>query len=91
MRLYCENFFFFCGEKVIDFLHILVVKFLCFFLLPLLVIGRHEGIKGIEMIDCETCEMHTDIPAIVHTDGELFGEETDIEVSCKVAKLHMMM
>ena len=60
-------------------------------MLPLLVIGKHEGIKGVEMIDCESCKMHTDIPAIVHTDGELFGEETDIEVSCKVAKLHMMM
>lgn len=68
-----------------------VPKLLCFFLLPLLVIGKHEWIKGVEMIDCESCEMHTNIPAIVHTDGELFGEETDIEVSCKVAKLHMMM
>lgn len=68
-----------------------IPKFLCFFLLPLLVIGKHEGIKGIEMIDCEKCEMHTDLPAIVHTDGELFGEETDIEVSCKAAKLHIMM
>lgn len=68
-----------------------VPKFLCFFLLPLLVIGKHEWIKGVEMVDCEVCEMHTDIPAIVHTDGEFFGEETDIEVSCKAAKLHMMM
>lgn len=68
-----------------------IPKFLCFFLLPLLVIGKHEGIPGVEIIDSETCEIKTNIPAIVHTDGELFGEETHIEVSCKAAKLRMMM
>lgn len=68
-----------------------IPKGLCFLLLPILAIGKHEGIKGIELIDCENCEIHSDVPVVLHTDGEYCGEAKDLQFECEVAKLHMMM
>lgn len=68
-----------------------IPKGLCFFLLPILAIGKHEDIKGIELIDCENCEIHSDVPVVLHTDGEYCGEAKDLQIQCEVAKLHMMM
>lgn len=68
-----------------------IPKGLCFFLLPILAIGKHEGIKGVELIDCESCEVHSEVPVVLHTDGEYCGEAKDLQIRCEVAKLHMMM
>ena len=67
-----------------------IPKGLCFFLLPILAIGKHEGIKGIEMIDCQSCDIHADTPVVLHTDGEYCEDVTDIHFQCEVAKLHIM-
>ncbi len=68
-----------------------IPKGLCFLLLPLLAIGKHQGIKGIELIDANCCDVHSEIPVVLHTDGEYCGEAKDLHFQCEVAKLHMMM
>lgn len=67
-----------------------IPKGFCFFLLPILAIGKHEGIRGIELIDCKSCEIHTDIPVVLHTDGEYCGEVKNLQIRCEAAKLRIM-
>lgn len=59
-----------------------------FFLLPVLVMGRHEGgLKGFEIIHCESYTLNLNRPMVLHTDGEYLGEQTDIRYFCEKGKL----
>jgi YegS/Rv2252/BmrU family lipid kinase len=59
-----------------------IPKWKTFFLLPLLILGKHEHISGIRVIRCKSCKIRTDQPMIVHADGEYCGTLQEIEVSC---------
>lgn len=62
-----------------------------FFLLPLLVRGRHEGrLRGFEIINCEKYQLTLAHPMVLHTDGEYLGEMTDIRYSCEKGKLQVI-
>lgn len=58
-----------------------------FFLLPVLVRGRHEGLKGFEIVDCERYELHLETPMVLHADGEYLGQQRVIRYACEKGKL----
>ena len=62
-----------------------------FFLLPLLVMGKHEGkLRGFEIIDCESYELRLNRPMVLHTDGEYLGEQTTLRYVCEKGKLRVV-
>lgn len=67
-----------------------IPKWKAFFLLPLLVKGKHEGIKGIEIIECESYELHLKKPMVLHGDGEYLGEQSLIKFVCEKGKLQLL-
>lgn len=62
-----------------------------FFLLPVLVLAKHENIHGINIMDCRDEEIHLDVPMTLHTDGEVIGHVTDVKFECLPGKLRMMI
>ncbi|MFA9465460.1 MAG: diacylglycerol kinase family protein [Velocimicrobium sp.] len=42
-------------------------------ILPLVIFGMHTHAKGFETFDCETIDIKTNVPLVVHTDGEYAG------------------
>jgi YegS/Rv2252/BmrU family lipid kinase len=64
-----------------------IPKWKTFFLLPLLVLAKHEGVQGISLIHCQVARLQTDRPMIVHADGEYCGSFTDVEFSILPGKL----
>lgn len=64
-----------------------ISRWKAFFLLPVLVMGKHEGIKGFEIIECESYELKLKQPMVLHGDGEYLGEQTNIRYTCEKGKL----
>lgn len=62
-----------------------------FFCLPLLVLGKHEHIKGFEVIDCEHFTLTIEDPMVLHADGEYCGEVTQATFTCLTHKLHILL
>ena len=61
-----------------------------FFLLILLIQAKHVGIKGIEIIDCDSYELHLESPMVLHCDGEYLGEHKVIQYTCEKGKLQVL-
>ena len=59
--------------------------------LPLLVMGKQEGVKGVEIIDCEKYELKLKKPMVLHADGEYLGTDTKIGYSCEKGKLRVLI
>ena len=68
-----------------------IPKWRTFFCLIPLVMAKHEGIKGFEVINCKECKLHMKEPVVLHADGEYCGDVTDVEFRCLPAKLKVMM
>ena len=68
-----------------------IPRWKAFFLLPVLVKGKHVGIRGIEFIDCENYELHLKDPMALHCDGEYLGGQTEIHYICEKGKLRVLM
>ncbi|MBQ3545021.1 MAG: YegS/Rv2252/BmrU family lipid kinase [Lachnospiraceae bacterium] len=64
-----------------------IPKWRTFFCLPLLVMAKHEGIKGFDIIDNEECEIVTDKPIVLHADGEYLADTKEIKYICLKEKL----
>lgn len=64
-------------------------KLLC--ILPLGFKGKHTGFKGIHIEKCKKVCIKTSIPTAVHTDGENWGMQTEIEMSVLPEKLQMII
>ena len=64
-----------------------IPKWRTFFCLPLLVMARHEGIKGFDIIDNEECEIMTDKPVVLHADGEYLADTNEVKYMCLKEKL----
>lgn len=56
-------------------------------ILPSAFSGKHVGKKGIHMFRSDKLEIHAQEPLCVHTDGEVLGYYTDINVSYRNEKL----
>lgn len=67
-----------------------VPKWLTFFLLPFLVIGKQKYIKAFECIPFTECTLHLSKPMTVHADGEYCGENLLITYKCLPSKLHFL-
>ena len=67
-----------------------IPKWLTFFCLPFLVAAKHEWIKGFQIRDCKTCELHLDVPMVLHADGEYCGDVRDVKFECLEGMLRVM-
>lgn len=67
-----------------------IPRFITFLLLPLLVLARHEHIRGFSILRCKNCRLQTDHPMIVHADGEYCGALDDLTFSCLPSVLRVI-
>lgn len=58
-------------------------------LMPTVIKGKHIKHKGVELITCKTCEIKTDRPLVIHTDGEFAGKHDHLVFSCLPDKIKM--
>ena len=62
-----------------------------FLKLLLLVQGKHEGQKGVEIISCDRYQLLLKKPMALHEDGEYLGDVTKISYTCEKQKLKVLM
>lgn len=67
-----------------------IPKWRTFFCLPLLVLAKHEKIKGFGVFDFDECSLHMDRPMVLHADGEYCGDVTDVTFTCFPNKLRII-
>ena len=68
-----------------------IAKWRTFFLLPLLVAAKQEGIKGFNIRDEKGFRVVLDKPMVLHADGEYCGDVTRVEFRCLERKLWLLM
>lgn len=61
------------------------------FLLPVLVKGKHTGLKGFEVMDCESFSVRIEQKMVLHADGEYCGDVTYAAFRCLRGKLHILL
>jgi diacylglycerol kinase family enzyme len=66
-----------------------IPKFACLFAFVLLLAGKHQGLKGFDLVETEELHLTLDQPLVVHADGEDCGDQTEITFRCVPAALHM--
>ena len=59
-----------------------ISRFKCFALLPLLVVGKHEGKKGFDLLNFDKIEIEMKDKMCVHADGEHVGFFNRISFEC---------
>ncbi len=62
-----------------------------FFLLPVLVLGKHEKVKGFEIIDCKKLRVELAKKAVLHTDGEYCGMQNAVDITCAERKMEILL
>jgi YegS/Rv2252/BmrU family lipid kinase len=67
-----------------------IPKLMAFFILPSVILGKHQLFKGVKIFDCETLEIQTDHELIVHTDGEYAGKSNHIKLCCAPQQIRMI-
>lgn len=67
-----------------------VPKWKTFFYLPFIVLAKHGNIKKIKLFDAEELEWKFDKPMTIHTDGEYYGEVTQVRFRCLRNKLKVL-
>ena len=67
-----------------------IPKWRTFFVLPFLVMAKHENFKGVDIRDCKCYEMHMNKPVVLHADGEYLGDVTDVKFECVPQKLRVI-
>lgn len=67
-----------------------IAKWRTFFLLPLLVAAKQEGIKGFNIRDEKNFRMVLDKPMVLHADGEYCGDVKRAEFCCLEKKLQLL-
>lgn len=68
-----------------------IPRWKAFFLLPVLVLGRHERLKGFELVDCQRFAVRMDCEMVLHADGEYCGDICEAEFICLSEKLHILL
>jgi len=54
-------------------------------------LGNHLKYAGVRNRECRELKIHTELPLAVHTDGEVVGMYTDIELRCVKQKLRFII
>lgn len=66
-----------------------IPKILCLFYFPSLLAGKHEKIKGFDVIDTEEIRIVFDKPMVVHADGEDCGDQSEVTFTAVPKALRM--
>ncbi len=67
-----------------------VPKWRTFFILPVLVLAKHEKLECVDIRDTVAVRISLDKPEVLHADGEYLGDVTEAEFKCIPAKLKMI-
>ena len=59
-----------------------ISKLSAFIKLPVLVMAKHEKLKGFRLFEASKLVVKTKAPAVIHADGEYIGDETQIVIEC---------
>ncbi len=68
-----------------------IPKWRTFLVLPILVMAKHEPLKGVEIIDARQVRMKLNRAEVLHADGEYIGDVTEVTFRCKHRALKIMM
>lgn len=68
-----------------------VPKWLAFFYLPFLIVGKQERLKQFETFDCEKYETTYENAVTLHLDGEYVGEVKNVVFTCIPKKLRVII
>lgn len=68
-----------------------IPRWKAFFLLPVLVLGKHERLRGFEVLDCQSFRVRLEREMVLHADGEFCGKVTEAEFICLPEKLHILL
>lgn len=60
------------------------------FYLMLLVMGKHEKLDCFHTIHDTECHIHTDLPVVLHADGEYLADVTNVWYRCLPQKLELL-
>ena len=66
-----------------------IPRMLCLFCFPFLLAGKHENIRGFQIVNAKELHIVFDKPMVVHADGEDCGDQTDITYRCIPGALQM--
>lgn len=59
-----------------------VPKWKIFFLLPILVMAKHENIRAFTTVNCKKAELSINTPFTLHADGEYLADVTEVTFEC---------
>ncbi len=59
-----------------------IKKWKAILIIPSLFFGFHSYFRGVKVFDCNTLEVFTEKPLLLHTDGEFAGRSNHIRVNC---------
>lgn len=62
-----------------------------FMVLPFLVLGKHEGRKGFDIVECEEVTIDLAKKMTLHSDGEYCGERKTMHFKCEKGLLNLMI
>lgn len=62
-----------------------------FLVLPSVLISRHTGIKGVEILDCDSIEIISPDARSIHADGEPSGTKNHVRLSCTPEQIRMYL
>ena len=68
-----------------------IPKWRAFFMLAILMKGKHKGHKGISLYNAEKLDFSADEPMVLHADGEYLGDVRKITMECLHNKLKMLI
>lgn len=66
-----------------------IPRILCLFCFPFLLAGKHENIRGFQIVNAKELHIVFDKPMVVHADGEDCGDQADITYRCIPGALQM--
>lgn len=66
-----------------------IPRLLCLFCFPFLLAGKHEGIKGFDVVNATEMKFTFDKPMVVHADGEDCGDQLEVTFSALPGALRM--
>jgi YegS/Rv2252/BmrU family lipid kinase len=68
-----------------------ISRFRIALLTPLLLMGKHTKIRGVEVFDCTSLEITAAGKEAVHTDGEIAGRDTHFRFACLPERIRMFV
>ena len=67
-----------------------IPKWKTFFCLPVLIMAKHERIRGFDISDAESAVVRLQKPVVLHADGEYCGDVTEAVFTCRKKLLKLL-